>query len=44
MTTAMPQVGDNPVAFTVAANPAGTPRTGRITVGDKVVTITQNGQ
>jgi hypothetical protein len=44
VTTAMPQVGDNPVAFTVAANSASTPRTGRITVRDKVVTITQNGQ
>jgi hypothetical protein len=44
VTTAMPQVGDNPVAFTVAANPGSTPRTGRITVRDKVVTITQNGQ
>lgn len=44
VTTAMPQVGDNPVAFTVASNPTSTARTGRITVRDKVVTITQNGQ
>jgi hypothetical protein len=36
--------GDNPVSFTVAANPGGASRTGRITVRDKVVTITQAGQ
>ena len=44
VTTTMPQAGDNPVAFTVAANPSATPRTGRITVRDKVVQITQSGQ
>jgi len=37
----MPRAGDNPVAFTVSANTGGT-RTGRITVRDKVVTVTQS--
>jgi hypothetical protein len=40
ITSSMPRTGDNPVAFTVAANP-GAARTGRITVRDKVVVITQ---
>ena len=44
VTTTMPQAGDNPVAFTVAANPSATARMGRITVRDKVVQITQSGQ
>ena len=44
ITTTMPQAGDNPVAFLVAANGVGATRTGRITVRDKVVQITQNGQ
>ena len=44
ITTSMPQAGDNPVGFTVAANPGTSPRTGRITVRDKVVQITQSGQ
>ena len=44
VTTSMPQAGDNPVSFTVAANPGSTARTGRITVRDKVVQITQSGQ
>ena len=44
ITTSMPQAGDNPVSFTVAANPTTTARTGRITVRDKVVQITQAGQ
>ena len=44
ITTSMPQAGDNPVRFTVAANPGASPRTGRITVRDKVVQITQSGQ
>jgi len=43
ITSSMPRAGDNPVAFTVAANP-GPARTGRITVRDKVVVITQAGQ
>jgi len=44
VTTAMPQAGDNPVTFTVAANPAAAARSGRITVKDKIVQITQAGQ
>jgi hypothetical protein len=44
ITTSMPQAGDNPVGFTVAANPGPSARTGRITVRDKVVQITQSGQ
>ena len=44
VTTSMPSAGDNPVNFTVAANPTTTARTGRITVRDKVVQIIQNGQ
>jgi hypothetical protein len=42
--TPMPQAGDDRVTFTVAANPATAPRTGRITVQDKAVQITQSGQ
>ncbi len=44
ITTPMPQVGDNRVSITVAANPGTSARTGRITVRDKVVQITQSGQ
>jgi hypothetical protein len=44
VTSSMPQAGDNPVSFTVAANPGPSARTGRITVRDKVVQITQSGQ
>jgi Viral BACON domain/Putative binding domain, N-terminal len=44
ITTSMPQQGDNPVRFIVGANDSPTPRTGRITVADKVVTITQAGR
>jgi hypothetical protein len=44
ITTTMPQTGDNPVAFSVAPNPNAAARTGRITVRDKVVQITQSGQ
>jgi hypothetical protein len=40
ITTGMPSKGDNPVAFTIAAN-SGASRSGTITVRDKVVTITQ---
>ena len=40
ITTGMPRMGDNPVAFTVAAN-TGAARTGRITVRDQTVTISQ---
>ncbi len=44
ITTSMPQAGDNPVLFTVAANATTTARAGRITVRDRVVQITQAGQ
>ena len=44
VTTSMPQAGDNPVSFTVAANPTAAARTGRITVRDKTVLVTQAGQ
>jgi hypothetical protein len=44
VTTSMPQAGDNPVNFTVAANPNAAARSGRITVRDKVVQVTQSGQ
>jgi hypothetical protein len=44
VTTSMPQAGDNPVSFTVAANATTNARVGRITVRDKVVQITQAGQ
>lgn len=41
VTTAMPKAGDDSVSFTVAANTSGAARTGRITVRDKTVQITQ---
>jgi hypothetical protein len=41
ITSSMPRSGDNPVAFTVAAND-GAARVGRITVRDKVVVVTQD--
>jgi hypothetical protein len=41
ITSDMPRTGDNPVAFTVSAN-TGAARSGRITVRDRVVTITQS--
>jgi len=44
VTTSMPQSGDNPVAFSVAANPDAAPRTGTIRVRDKVVQVTQAGR
>jgi len=44
ITSSMPRRGDNPVAFTVAANDAAAARTGSITVRDKVVTISQAGR
>lgn len=43
ITNSMPRTGDDPVLFTVAANPAFTPRTGTITVRNRIVTITQAG-
>jgi len=42
ITSTMPRAGDNPVAFVVAAN-SGPARTGRITVRDRVVVISQTG-
>jgi hypothetical protein len=44
ITSSMPRAGDNPVSFTVATNDGAAPRTGRITVRDKVVVITQAGR
>jgi all-beta uncharacterized protein/BACON domain-containing protein len=44
VTTSMPQRGDNPVSFTVAANDGTTARTGRITVRGQVVVVTQSGR
>lgn len=44
ITTSMPRTGDDRVSFTVAANPGAAARTGRITVRDKIVQITQSGQ
>jgi Putative binding domain, N-terminal/Viral BACON domain len=44
ITTSMPQAGDSSVAFTVAANEGAAPRTGTITVRDKVVVVTQSGR
>ena len=43
ITSSMPRGGDNPVAFTVAANASTASRVGSITVRDKVVVITQAG-
>jgi len=44
ITSSMPRRGDNPVAFVVAPNDTAGARTGRITVRDKVVAITQAGR
>jgi hypothetical protein len=44
VTSSMPRSGDNPVAFSVAANTGPSARVGRITVRDRVVVITQAGQ
>lgn len=44
VTTTMPQVGDNPVSFTVAPNDSTAARSGTITVRDRVVRITQSGK
>lgn len=43
ITTSMPRMGDDPVSFTVAPNATGTPRSGTITVRDKVVQVDQGG-
>ena len=44
ITSSMPRAGDHPVGFAVAANNTSQPRTGQITVRDRVVTITQARQ
>lgn len=44
VTSSMPRSGDNPVAFTVAANESPASRVGSITVRDQVVVITQAGR
>jgi hypothetical protein len=44
ITTSMPQRGDNPVTFTLAANDGTQPRTGQIQVRDRTITITQAGR
>jgi len=44
ITTSMPQAGDNPVSFTVAANDGTAARAGTIKVRDKVVVVTQSGR
>ena len=44
ITSSMPRSGDNPVAFTIAANDTPTSRVGRIAVRDKVVVIMQAGR
>lgn len=41
VTTSMPRSGDQPVSFSVQQNSTGAARTGRITVRDKTVTVTQ---
>ena len=43
ITSSMPRQGDNPVTFTVAPNLTGAPRSGNITVRDKVVRVNQAG-
>ena len=43
ITSHMPRVGDDPVAFSVAANTSSTSRAGTITVRDQIVRITQAG-
>lgn len=43
ITTTGDRVGDNPVAFTVAANTSTEPRSATIVVRDRVVTVTQAG-
>jgi hypothetical protein len=44
VTSSMPQAGDNPVLFTVAANDSVTPRSGTIAVRDKIVRVAQGGR
>jgi len=44
VTTPMPQFGDNPVSFSVAQNGGSDVRTGRISVRNRVVVVTQAGR
>ncbi len=44
ITSSMPRSGDDPVSFGVQTNSTGAARTGRITVRDKVVVVTQAAQ
>lgn len=44
ITSSMPRAGDDRVGFTVAPNDGASPRTGRITVKDKVVVVIQSGR
>jgi len=44
VTTWMPQVGDNPVSFSAAPNDGTVARTGRITVRNRTVTVTEAGR
>ncbi|HVL68275.1 MAG TPA: BACON domain-containing carbohydrate-binding protein [Vicinamibacterales bacterium] len=43
ITSPMPRSGDNPFSFTVAPNTSGVSRTGRITVRDRVIVVSQAG-
>jgi len=43
VTTSMPRTGDDTVSFVVAPNASSSPRTGSITVRDKVVRVSQGG-
>ena len=44
ITSSMPRIGDDPVGFTVSPNVSSSLRTGRITVKEKVLVVTQNGR
>lgn len=44
ITSSMPRAGDNPVSFRVDPNAGSAPRTGRVTVRDQALTVTQAGQ
>lgn len=44
ITSPTSRTGDNPVSFTVAPNDGASPRTGRITVRDQAVVVTQAGR
>jgi hypothetical protein len=42
--TTMPQMGDNPVSLTIAANEGSAARVGNVRVRDKIVRVTQAGK